>query len=131
MCWTCFGHVLDMFWTCLGHVWDMFGSRFGHVLDICWTCVGHDWVMFGTEDVILSCNIFLHVFLKIIIFYLVAKSQNWKNLGCFGRNNYLFILFSGHFSNQWLGLMALNGVNVVAVNAVLILHVGKIGLLHW
>ena len=104
MFWTCFGHVLDMFWICFGYVLDMFWTCVGHVLDICWTCFGHDWVMFGTEDVILSCNIFWHVFLKIIIFYLVAKSQFWKKFGCFGRNNYLFFLFGGQYSNQWLGL---------------------------
>ena len=61
--------------------------------------------MFGTEDVILSCNIFWHVFLKIMIFYLVAKSQFWEKLVWFGRNNYWFSLFGGQYSNQWLGLL--------------------------
>ena len=81
---TCVEHVLEMCWTCVGYVLDMFWTFLGHVLDICWTCFGHDWVMVGTEDVILSCNIVRHVFLKIIICYLVAKSQFWKKFGCFG-----------------------------------------------
>ena len=104
MCWTCFGYVLDMFWICVGHVWDMFWTYVGHCFIIFWTCFGHDWDMFGTEDVILSCNICWLVFLKIIICYLVATSQFWKNLDCFGRNNYLLFLFGGQHSNQWLGL---------------------------
>ena len=93
MFWTCVGHVLDMFWTCVGHVWDIF-----------WICVGHvsDW----------RCNFVLQYFLacvlKIIILYLVAKSQFWKKLACFGRNNYLFLLFGGHFTNQWSRLSLLS-----------------------
>ena len=32
------------------------------------------------------------------------KSKFWKKFDCFGRNNYLFFLFGGQYSNQWLGL---------------------------
>ena len=53
-------------------------------LDMYWTCVGHDWVMCGTEDVILLCNIFWHIFLKLIIFYLVAKANFGRNLVVLG-----------------------------------------------
>ena len=74
MFWICVGYVLDMFWTCLGHVWEMFGTCFGHVLDMCWTFVGHVLDMFGTEDVILSCNIFWHVFL-FLCFLFGGKKQ--------------------------------------------------------
>ena len=106
---TCFGHVLDMcgtcFGACLGHVWDMFWTCVGYFLDIFWTCFGHVLDMIGSEDVIVSYNICWHVFLKMIISYLVAKSQFWKKIDCFGRNNYLFFLFGGQFTNQWSRLM--------------------------
>ena len=81
MFWTCFGHVWDMFGTWLGHVWDMFGTCVGHVLDICWTCFGHDWDMFGTEDVILSCNIFWHVFFENNHFLFGGKQPILEEIG--------------------------------------------------
>ena len=59
----------------------------------------------GTEDVFWSYIFVWHVFSKIIIFYLVSKSQFGKTLGCFGRHNYLFFSFCGQFSNQWPGLL--------------------------
>ena len=34
----------------------------------------------------------------------ILDTKVWKKFACFGRNNYLFVLFGGQYSNQWLGL---------------------------
>ena len=76
----CLGYVLDMFGICIGHVLDMFWTCVGHVLDMCWICLGHVLDMFRTEDVILSCNILWHVFLKILIVIWWQKTNMGRNL---------------------------------------------------
>ena len=57
ICWTCLGHVWDMFGTCLGyfrcHVLGMSWTYFGHVLDMFGTCFGYVlskfWAMCGAS----------------------------------------------------------------------------------
>ena len=91
-----FGHVSDMFGVCLGHVLDICWTCFGHVLDMFWRCFGHDWVMFETEDVILSCNIFWHVFFICFVFIWWQKANFGRTIVVLGE---IFIYFLHSVAN--------------------------------
>ena len=55
----------------------------GHVLDMCWICLGHVLDMFRTEDVIVSCNMFWHVFFLYNYLLFGGKKPILEELGLF------------------------------------------------